>query len=103
TQWWAIPFYLEATNMHFQTVIYDQVLDNRGTYYAATITNQFQMGKGWSSELNGTYQSSIYYAQFITKAFGRVRVGIQKKLLKNQATHKMVLNDAFWTVRPGGD
>ncbi len=103
TKWWTIPFYLEATNMHFETVIYNQVLDNRGTFYSCNITNQFQMGKGWSSEIGGTYQSAIYYAQFITKPFGRIRIGLQKKILKEKGTLKMVLNDVFWTVRPGGD
>jgi iron complex outermembrane receptor protein len=103
TKWWTIPFYVEVTNMHFETVIYGQVLDNRGTYYAATITNQFQMGKGWSSEISGTYQSSIYYAQFITYPFGRLRIGVQKKILKEKGTLKLNINDVFWTIRPGGD
>lgn len=103
TQWWTIPFYFEATNLHFETIIYGQVLDNQGTFFAGNITNQFQLGKGWSSEIAGNYQTSVYYTQFITLPVWRMRMGVQKKILKEKGTLKLNFSDIFWSFRPGGD
>lgn len=103
TKWWAIPFYVEATNLKFESIIYGQKLDNQGTFFATNITSQFQVGKGWSSEIGANYQSSVYYTQFITLPVWRVRMGVQKKILKDKGTLKLNLSDAFWSFKPGGD
>jgi iron complex outermembrane recepter protein len=103
TKWWTIPFYVEVTNMKFESIIYEQRLDNQGTFFVTDVSSQFQMGKGWSSEIGLHYQTAVYYTQFITIPVWRARMGVQKKILKDKGSLKLNLSDAFFSFQPGGN
>ncbi|TAE72500.1 MAG: TonB-dependent receptor [Bacteroidetes bacterium] len=101
--WWTMQLYAQATYNQSLSLIYGQNLNNTGTFYSTNLVNQFQLGKGWSSEMNVNYQSAAYSAQFVTIPFWRAGVGIQKKIMKDKGALKLNVSDVFWTFQPGGD
>ncbi|TAF34678.1 MAG: TonB-dependent receptor [Cytophagales bacterium] len=103
TAWWTAQIYGELTNSRFSSLIYGQKLVNNGTYGAVNWINQFVLGKGWSAELSGYYQSSAYSAQFITIPLGRVGFTAQKSVWKNRGSFKLSFSDIFYTFKMGGD
>ncbi|TAG06850.1 MAG: TonB-dependent receptor [Cytophagia bacterium] len=101
--WWTMQLYAQVTYNQSLSLIYGENLNNTGTFYSTNFVNQFQLGKGWSSEINFNYQSAAYSAQFVTIPFWRAGVGIQKKIMKDKGALKLNVSDVFFTFQPGGD
>ena len=78
-------------------------MDESHWYYYLGPTFIFKAGKLLSFELSGSYQSRVLVGQFLTIPVGQARVGMSYKILKEQATIKLSLNDVFFSMRPGGD
>jgi iron complex outermembrane recepter protein len=102
-KWWSLQLYTEVMHNSFNANLYNQVLDNTGTYWYIGPVNQFQIGKSWSAELAGTFQTSVYVAQFVTIPVWSVRAGVAKKIFKDKGTIKLNINDLFYSNQPGGD
>lgn len=102
-KWWTLQLYNELMYNSFTGIIYNQNLNNNGTYWVVAPTNIFQINKKWSAELSATYQTSIYTGQFVTIPVFTMRGGVSKKILKDKGTIKLNLNDMFYTNQPGGD
>jgi iron complex outermembrane recepter protein len=102
-KWWTIQVYTEVSRNEFTSKLYGQNLNNTGTFWYIGPTNQFQISKSWSAELSGSYQTSIYYGQFILIPVWQMSAGLAKKIIKQKATIKLNLSDVFYTNQPGGD
>lgn len=102
TKWYNINSYLELTQLSYQSKLYTEQLNSKGTFYYLSATNSFTLGKGWSIDLGGFYKSSMVYAQLDLVDYGQVFIGIQKKILKNTGSIKLSVNDLFYTNRGGG-
>jgi outer membrane receptor protein involved in Fe transport len=102
-KWWKVQLYSELMYNSFTGKLYNQDLENKGTYWILAPTNIFQINKKWAAELSGTYQTSIYTGQFVTIPVFTMRGGVSKKILKDKGTFKMNINDMFYTQQPGGD
>ncbi len=103
TKWWKLQLYTEFVHNKFSAELYNQQLNNEGTYCYVAPINLFQISKQWSAELGGNYQTRIYSAQFVLIPYGQIRMAIAKKILKDKGTIKAGLNDIFYTSQPGGD
>jgi len=68
-----------------------------GTHEIET-TNQFQLGKNWSAELDGFFPGGQTYGQSSSSAIYNISAGIQKKILKGQGTIRLFANDLFHTL-----
>jgi hypothetical protein len=102
-KWWTIQLYTEVTHNDFDAILYGQKLRNKGTYWVGNTTLQFQAGKTWGIEVGGNYQTSIYSGQFVLIPVGTARLAFSKKVLKNQGSLKLGINDLFYTQQPGGN
>jgi iron complex outermembrane recepter protein len=102
-KWWTLQLYTELSRNEFKAKLYNQDLNNAGNFWFVNPTSMFQISKTWAAELSGTYQTSVYVGQFVTIPVGFIRAGISKKILKNQGSIKMNVNDLFFTNQPGGD
>jgi ferric enterobactin receptor len=98
-KWWSmytnvVVFYARYTGELASTNL------NRGAVAATLSSNQsFTFGKGWSAELNATYQSRQIYAFLLQKALGEFAVGVQKSLWDRKGTLKLSVADLFYTQR----
>jgi outer membrane receptor protein involved in Fe transport len=65
--------------------------------------NTFNFGKGWAAELSGFYASpGIWGGTFITNQISNVDIGVQKKVLNENALVKLSFSDVFHTQRWSG-
>ena len=101
--WWTVQLYTEVMYNAFTAQLYGQELNNTGTYWYVAPVNQFKVADTWAFELSGSYQTSIYSGQFIFIPSWTSRLGISKKIMKNQGTLKLSYNDMFYTNQMGGD
>jgi iron complex outermembrane receptor protein len=102
TKWWTLQWYNEVQYNSFTGSIYNQTLNNKGTYWVSAPTNMFQINKNWTAELSGTYQTSLYIGQFVTVPVLTMRTAVSKKIWKEKGILKAALNDALYTNQPGG-
>ncbi|MEO6723033.1 MAG: TonB-dependent receptor [Ferruginibacter sp.] len=66
--------------------------------YGAYLQQSFTLGKDYTAELSGNFNGpSIWGATWKTKPQGGVDVGLQKQLLRKQATVKLSVTDIFHT------
>lgn len=97
TKWWNVSAYSEAAYLEFRSQLYTETLNSKGTYLYGQINNSFSLKKGWSFELSADGISDLIESQFSISRFGKINVGVQKKILKNKATCKISLSDLFFT------
>jgi len=102
TKWYRLNTYIELGHQIFESKLYTEQLDTSGTYFAANVSNSFQLGKGWNADVRGDYQSNIVYAQLLIKSFGTLNLGIQKKILNDKGSIKLSLSDILYTRRADG-
>jgi hypothetical protein len=102
TKWYSINTYGELGHQRFSGQLYTEQLDSKGTYYYLMASNSFQLGKGWSADVRGDYQSDIVYAQLLIKSFGTLNLSFQKKILNNAGNLKLSINDLLYTRRSDG-
>lgn len=96
-KWLTITGYSEVTHNHYVSKLYTETLDSRGTYFYFNLNNSFQLGKGWSAELSGYYISRVTSAQFTLRQRGQVYAGVQKKILKDKGSVRVMFRDVFYT------
>jgi iron complex outermembrane recepter protein len=102
-KWWTVQLYTEVRYNQFQAVLYNQNLNNSGTYWYFAPTNLFQINKLWSVELAGVYQTRVYTGQFVTIPVWNMRFAIARKILKEKANIKFGVSDIFYTNQVGGN
>jgi iron complex outermembrane receptor protein len=103
SKWCTLQFYTEVMHNKYEAVLYDQKIDNEGTYWYFGPTAQFQITPMWAAELGGSYQTAIAMAQFVVIPVGSIRAGVSKKIMKNMGSLRLNVNDVFFTNQPGGD
>lgn len=72
---------------------------NDYTAWDARLNNTFTLGKGWSAELSGFYQSKNAWGLFIIRNLAQVSTGLQKVSKDKNATFKLAVSDIFYTNR----
>jgi hypothetical protein len=97
TKWYNINTYLELSHLSFESPLYTEQLDSRGTYYYLSATNSFRLKNGWSADLSGLYRSDLVYAQLLLKAYGQVNLGVRKTILDGAGNIRLSVSDLFFT------
>ena len=69
---------------------------------AATIrvNNTFTFKKGWTAELNGSFNSGGRYGFMVADPQWALATGVQKTVLKSKGTIRFNVTDIFWTNLP---
>lgn len=96
-----LSFYAELNYNKFTGTLYNQLLNNIGTYWYVAPNLQYKINKKWNAEISGTYQSEIASAQFVMVPVGSVRTGISWQF-NNSGALRLSLSDVFHSSRPGG-
>ncbi|MCW3086703.1 MAG: hypothetical protein JWQ78_89 [Sediminibacterium sp.] len=95
-KWFTLTLYTEVTNLHSISDFYTGPLNTQGTFWFVQPNGQFKLGKGWSAQLDGYYQTDLVSNQFKLLERGRVNAGVSKKL-SAAATFRASVNDLFYT------
>jgi hypothetical protein len=101
--WWTITFYAEAYHNNYTGFLRSNYINSSSLSYSGNANNQFTMGKGWSAELSGFYNSPGVYGQFKTLGNGMLNAGLQKKILNDKGTLKLNINNILDTYHPRGE
>lgn len=73
------------------------ILNNSNWVYQATMSNSFNMGKGWSSEVFVMYLSPFSQGIYKTKSLFELDLGVSKSILKKKANIRFSVDDIFNT------
>ncbi|AWA30096.1 hypothetical protein HYN48_08400 [Flavobacterium magnum] len=95
-KWFSTSLYAETTRSSYKSDLYTEGLDSKGTFFFFSANNRFTISKSWAAELSGRYNSEITSSQFTLGARGSINVAIQKKVLKDQGTLRLIANDIFY-------
>ena len=99
-KWWNMINNGNFYYNHFNGNLGGTTLNNGKPAFDASTNNTFTFGKGWTSELNGSYSSGGQYGFMVSKPQWGVAAGIQKLIMKNKATIRFNITDIFWTNLP---
>lgn len=84
-------------NNKYNSPLQGGTLVNEFTSWDANLANTITLGKGWTAELNGFYQSKSVWGLFIIKSLAQVSTGIQKTTNDKNSTFKLSVSDIFLT------
>jgi hypothetical protein len=63
-----------------------------------SVNNSFELGKGWTADVNGSYHSREQYAFELIRSFGQLSVGMQKSLLAGRGSLRLNATDLLYTA-----
>ncbi|GAB3271054.1 outer membrane beta-barrel family protein [Larkinella harenae] len=99
TKWWRLNANLMGSRMAVQGTAYSESL-NPGIFHARlNLMNQFQFQKGWNGEVTGFFTTKDLAGQTITEPRYRVGFAVQKKVLKNKGSVRLIAEDIFHSWR----
>ncbi len=101
-KWWTMMLYTAGEQARFTSDLYTQRLDTTGYNGYASMTNSFQLGKGWAAEVRGEYQTNQVSSQLLILSFGTLNMAVSKKVLKDTGTLKLAAQDMLHTRRGSG-
>lgn len=103
TKWWSANVSGTLNKRVVKGVGNNSDFASDNVSFSANANNNFKLGKGWSAELSGNYNSRSADAQFIIAGFGQVSAGIAKQVLKNKGSVKLNVRDIFFSQIINGD
>ena len=96
TKWWRMQNNLTLTYNKYHSPYLGEQYQVDILSWNAYVSNSFTLGKGFSAELTGWYNSAGLYGFFSTQPMGAFSLGVQKSLFGKKGTLKLNLNDPFW-------
>lgn len=95
TKWWNMQTNATGIYTHFNTFYQDATYDVKVFSWNASLNNTFTIGKGWTAELSGWYNSPAVYDLFRARQMGMINAGIQKTVFNKKGTFRLNVNDIF--------
>ncbi|MES2733271.1 MAG: TonB-dependent receptor [Bacteroidota bacterium] len=95
TKWWRFNTNLTFANLTLRGQAYSEKLATNINNARLNVVNQFNFKKGWSAELTGYYSTKALAGQRVTDPRYRVGAAIQKKVLKEKGSVRLVMEDIF--------
>lgn len=99
-KWWNMVNNGNIYYNHFNGNLGSTALNTGKPAIDASTNNTFTFGKGWTSELNVSFNSGGQYGFMVSKPQWGVSAGVQKSVLKNKGTIRLNMTDIFWTNLP---
>lgn len=101
-KWYSGFFSLNSFYSHYKANLgVGRIVDLQVYAFNYLMQNSFKLGKGWTGEMSGFYNSpSIQQGTFKTKAMWSTDLGFQKVLLKGKGNLKLTVSDVFKTLHP---
>ena len=101
-KWWNMINNGNIYYQHYNGSLGGTTLNNGKPAFDVRTNNTFTLKKGWTTELNGSYNSGGQYGFMVSKPQWGVSAGVQKLIMKNKGTLKFNVTDIFWTNLPRG-
>ncbi|UOG76646.1 TonB-dependent receptor [Hymenobacter tibetensis] len=96
-KWWTMNNNVVLYYNHFTGSLAGTDLNAGKAAYNVNSTSTFPLGKGWTIDLTGSYQSPEVYGFFRLRPQGQVTAGIQKSVWDRKGTFKLNVTDIFYT------
>jgi len=97
-KWWKIYNNAVLYYTRFVGELAGTNLNRGGASLELTSNHTFTLGKGWSAEVNGTYQSRQVYGFLTQRPNGELSAGVQKSLWDRKGNLKLNVGDIFFTL-----
>lgn len=97
TSWYRINGYAEVALVKFDSKLYTEQLNVQGTNIYFSLTNSFQLNKGWKFDISGRYLNDHVSSQLLIKGYALLNFGLQKKVLKGKGSLKLAASDLFFS------
>lgn len=97
-KWWNVITNGNVYYNHFNGNLGETTLNNGKPAFDVKSNNTFTFSKGWTTELNGSYNSSGQYGFMISDPQWSLSAGVQKTIMKG--TIRLNVTDIFWTNLP---
>ncbi|MBD0258882.1 MAG: outer membrane beta-barrel protein, partial [Cytophagales bacterium] len=98
-KWWTIQNNVTVLYNQYNTVYLDEVYKVDVVSWNAYMANNFVLGKGFTGELAGWYNSAGLYGFFRSRPMGGFSLGVQKQVLHKKGNVKLNVNDPLWLNR----
>jgi iron complex outermembrane recepter protein len=99
TKWWEGYANITGFYNQYKGKLPSGILNEKTFGLNYYIQQNFNLGKGWSSQLSSWFNAGTKQAIFKTAAFGSVDFGVKKKIMKDKASIRLNVNDIFNTQR----
>ncbi|WP_139922346.1 outer membrane beta-barrel protein [Hymenobacter sp. DG01] len=96
-KWWNMYNNVVFYYSRFEGSLAGTNLDRGRSSFNLSSNHTFTFGKGWSAELNGSYQSQEVYGFILARPYGEVSAGVQKSLWNRKGNLKLSMADIFFT------
>ena len=97
TGWWNIQNNMNGTVQNVKTLYDGQKVDLNLKNFNINIINNFKLGKRFSGELSGFYQSPSLWGVYKSSSISSVSIGLQMKSKNENNTFSLNLSDTFRT------
>ncbi len=94
-KWWTANLFTNVFNNHYKGV-YDTInIDLAFTSFMVNITNNFNLGKGYTGEISGFYRHKGINNLTEMEPIYQVSFGLQKQVMKGKGTVRLNVRDPF--------
>ena len=99
-KWYSVFVNFNANYSHYKANFgAGRTIDLDATAFNIFTQHTFKLGKGYTGELSGFYNSpSIWQGTFVSKSMGSLDIGLQKQILKEKGNLKISVSDVFRTM-----
>ena len=97
TSWWTLDNNVVAYYQQFIGDLAGTSLNNGLPAFTLNSTSTFTLGRGWTADLTGNYQSRQLYGFLDIRPLGQLNVGLQKTIWNKKGTLKLNVTDVFYT------
>ncbi|KAA9356430.1 outer membrane beta-barrel family protein [Larkinella humicola] len=101
TKWWTLNANLTIAHMALNGVAYSEKLNPEIYQARMNLVNQLKFDKGWNGEVTGFYVTKDLNGQRITNPRYRINLAVQKKVLKDKGSVRLLAEDLFhsWNLK----
>lgn len=100
TSWWNMINNANVYYNHFNGNLGGTSLNNGSPAADVRTNNNFSLKKGWSAELNASFNTGGRYGYMVSDPQWGLSTGVQKTAFKNKGTFRLNITDIFWTNLP---
>ncbi|PWT70914.1 MAG: TonB-dependent receptor [Bacteroidetes bacterium] len=103
TKWVNVSLSGNLFRDHYTGFVNNSYLNVDLTAFNFNFNTQFTMGKGWSSEINGFYNSkNLYSGLIVAEPMEIISFAVAKKVLKDKGMIKLNFRDPFYIMHFSG-
>ncbi|HEX6192266.1 MAG TPA: TonB-dependent receptor [Chitinophagaceae bacterium] len=99
-KWWNMINNGNIYYNHFNGNLGTTTLNNGRPAMDVRSNNTFTLKKGWTAELNGSFNSGGQYGFMVFDPNWGIGAGVQKLMMKGKGTLRFNVTDIFWTNLP---